>query len=180
MPRLFLALPIDPGFLSIPDAVQDMDDGVRWIPSERWHCTLHFAGDVTADEQDAIVSSLDDHLTSPPPIELNGEGYTFFPSRSNPRVLVALLERHAAFVRLHETVQEAMTHAGQEIDRRRFRPHVTIARLKKVGSDAAHMIYRALPSTFKPGCAREMHLYESELGPDGPTYTVRHMWPLTG
>jgi 2'-5' RNA ligase len=61
---------------------------------------------------------------------------------------------------------------GAPAEQRRFVPHVTVARIKRPHDPSAYLAQAGLaPSEF---VCRELTLYESQLRPAGPIYTVLH------
>jgi len=76
-------------------------------------------------------------------------------------------------------VNAASAALGFELEDRRFRPHVTVARSKRAG---AHPVVRELTALLDAPihmtCLRELVLWRSELSPQGPTYTPIRRIPL--
>ncbi|MFM7071669.1 MAG: RNA 2',3'-cyclic phosphodiesterase [Planctomycetota bacterium] len=142
--------------------------GIRWVPPERWHVTLAFLGEVNeriipqitlalhnAAQQHALLQSL----------QLHGLGR--FPS-----VLWVGLQPTARFsptARLARSVQRAVRQAGVPIERRPWRAHLTVARLRGLPSADA---LPALPTYCGPTWSvQTLQLIQSVTGPD-PSYRL--------
>ena len=175
------------------DRIASTTPDVRWIPSQRWHVTLAFLGDVDADLVPALATHLDEVAASHAPIEalaLTGSG-TFpgvlwlgiadaaRPSESAPG------RRFSPEVRLGglaEDVQRAMPLAGIHLESRPWRPHLTIGRWRPSPrrEGAARAAARALAGYAGPAFdVHEIRLVQSITGP-APTYRDLHVASLTG
>jgi RNA 2',3'-cyclic 3'-phosphodiesterase len=159
---------------------------VRVLDAELLHVTLCFLGNRPAGEMDVLASELStcDGRSG----ELSLGAPLWLPER-NPRALaVELYDEQGQLAALQAEVVDALervsgwqpngsAHTGVKAtsSRRRFRPHVTVARLR--GSEAPRQ--RALPPTpsasFSP---REMVLYRSWLSPEGASYEAVAAYPI--
>jgi 2'-5' RNA ligase len=135
-------------------------------PPERWHLTLAFLGDVAHPQpvDDALATALEG--APAPELELASSG-TF----GGRTVWVGI---HGDLDGLHELarrVSSAVRGAGVPLERRRFRPHLTVGRAGR--PDPARLSgYRGPAWT-----AREVELVRSELGRTA-THTVLGRYPL--
>lgn len=147
---------------------------VRWTSSDRWHITLGFFGD--DDDPDRRAKWLRRRVAGRPAPTLRlADAGTF------PGVLWvgARTEGDADARRLAGLAQAAG--AGRQDDRRRFHPHLTLARWRSGGPDgpdrealiALFVGYTGL--WFTP---TEVRLMRSELGSGAPTYTTVESLPL--
>ena len=105
-------------------------------------------------------------------------GLVVLPSRRHPRVLAVAFERAEGLTALHEQVEEAMHPLGFEPETRRFRPHLTFARLKEVDRQAVVRYLRSRDVPDVTFTATTFHLYESELRPDGARHHRRATYEL--
>ena len=86
--RLFVAFDVSPEASAAVDrAIRPWRDELpkaRWVPSENWHITLKFLGEV----QDKRVEDIDSGLTglSWKPFVVSVRGVGFFPGTRSPRV----------------------------------------------------------------------------------------------
>jgi len=163
--------------LSVPDEVVDELSwmqaglpGARWVEADNLHLTLRFVGEVEGHVFEAIARALEG--VSVPPFSLTLAGLGHFPPRGQPRNVWAGVAPSESLMRLRERVERAVVSAGVAPERRKFHPHVTLARLRgtpaaRVGRYLAeHSLFRS--STFEVAA---FHLCTSRLHPDGPVYT---------
>jgi RNA 2',3'-cyclic 3'-phosphodiesterase len=162
MPRLFIALPVPD---DIGDALSALQAGVpdaRWVPPENFHVTLCFAGEVQGGTMRDLEEELGD--VAGPRFPVGIAGVEQFSSGKQPRALVALVDRNERLERLQQKVTTVARSCGIDIDRRKFRPHVTLARFSS-GAETGHHIaqFMASHSTFRAGpwLADHFALYSS-------------------
>jgi 2'-5' RNA ligase len=171
MVRLFVALPIDDG---LRDQLADLSGGIpgaRWVPPENYHLTLRFIGEVEnvlADELDQALSTIRAR-----PFELTLRGVDVFEKAGRIHSLYAGVERCERLLHLQSKVETALQRAGLPPERKRFAPHVTLARTDKAAPDKliafvqAHNLFRAPPQPISHFC-----LYSSRLGKEQAHYVA--------
>ncbi|HYD06795.1 MAG TPA: RNA 2',3'-cyclic phosphodiesterase [Reyranella sp.] len=180
MPRLFIALPVPE---EIADALIALQSGVpdaRWVPAENFHVTLCFAGEVQGATMRDLEEELGDVAGPPFPVEVSGVEQ--FSSGKQPKALAALVPKNDRLDWLHQKVSTVARNCGIEVDRRKFRPHVTLARFSQ-GAETGHHLaqFMASHSTFRAGpwVADHFALYSSRLRPDGSVYREEAAYDLT-
>jgi RNA 2',3'-cyclic 3'-phosphodiesterase len=129
MPRFFIAIPIPDEARGRLIAVQPPAvPGMRILPREGFHLTLHFLGEVAPHDLDAVRSALAMVKKAPFSIALKGIGQ--FPSERHAKVLWAGVEANADLTELHRAIGAALTDTiGFRPEERPYSPHVTLARL---------------------------------------------------
>jgi 2'-5' RNA ligase len=176
--RLFVALdlPVDvrASLGSWAFAAVGADDRLRLIAQESLHATLVFLGEQPDPEPAAaaLVSALDPPAPAP---ALCVDGALWLAPR-RPRVLtVALADPSGALARIQAEVLDALVlQAGHEAERRRFRPHVTVARVR---GRLRPFELPALPELeFRPPAVT---LYSSVLGRGPASYEAMASVPLS-
>jgi len=151
--------------------------GARWLEPDEMHLTVRFIGEVDGVVFRDVMDALGEVRLAPFELTLRGVGH--FPPRGEPRVLWAGLERSPELKALHDKVESALVRVGLEPERRKFSPHVTIARLKNtperaVGSFMAmHGLFRAEPFRVE-----EFHLYSSRLSAKRAVHRSEAVYPL--
>src|SRR5690606_32708659 len=101
--------------------------GLNWVPAEKLHLTLAFLGGVEPDRQREICRRFAEVKVSPFYLALEGLGV--FPRKGRPQVLWAgFAPVDPLLFQLHGKIERIMLDLGFEPERRRFHPHVTIAR----------------------------------------------------
>src|ERR1044071_645180 len=180
MPRLFIALPIPD---DIADELSTLQSGVpdaRWVPAENFHVTLCFCAEV----QGAMMRDLEEELSdiAGPPFPVAIAGVEQFSSGKQPKALVTLVEKSDRLEWLQQKVSTVARNCGIEVERRKFRPHVTLARFGN-GAETGHHIaqFMASYSTFRAGpwMAQHFALYSSRSGGGGRVYTEEAAYDLT-
>lgn len=168
MHRLFVAIrPPESVRDLLIDAMDDSPD-LRWVGDEQLHLTLRFIGEV----ERPLANNIADALSAIrfPAFELRIAGVGRFERRKGG-ALWAAAEPKKPVAELAAKVDRACVQAGLEPERRAFHPHITLARWKRRGSEAAAALERRaspLSSPFFP--IASFILFESHLSRHGPTY----------
>ncbi|QYJ03012.1 RNA 2',3'-cyclic phosphodiesterase [Nocardioides panacisoli] len=139
--RLFAAL-VPP-----PEAVADLEEFLtprraaadfRWAPAEQFHVTLAFVADAAESRADEWLERLPEALEPVPVVRVRLAGPVAFPDPARARVLATGVdaEDEAAgaepvLPRLARRTRTAAVRSGLEVDGQRFRPHLTIARMRR-------------------------------------------------
>jgi RNA 2',3'-cyclic 3'-phosphodiesterase len=151
--------------------------GARWVPAENYHMTLRFIGEVQppcAEEIDLAMAALRGRAFS---LTLAGVG-TFAKGGRDTQLWVGV-ERSQQLDHLQSKIENALQRAGLEPERRRFTPHVTLARLdnatpaKIAGFVQAHNLFRADPMPVD-----HFTLFSSQLGKEASVYTAEVEYKL--
>ena len=101
--------------------------GARWVPMENYHVTLRFIGETPrylAEEIDHALAAL-----KAPSFALTLGGIGTFAKGGRSQTLWLGVERCEPLERLQSKIETALQRCGLEPERRRFQPHVTLARL---------------------------------------------------
>jgi RNA 2',3'-cyclic 3'-phosphodiesterase len=128
MPRLFSALELPRDIAVELVALRVPIEGARWVELDDYHMTLQFVGEITRRQGDEFAALLADTRLPPPEIRIRGTA-TF--GGKNPHALVASVVTTPALEELQRAHEKAAKAAGLAIDKRKFLPHVTIARLDR-------------------------------------------------
>jgi len=179
MPRLFIALPVPDEVAEALTALQSGVPDARWVPAENFHVTLCFAGEV----QGAVMRDLEEELSdvAGPPFGVTVSGVEQFSTGKQPRALVALVAKNDRLCWLHQKVSTVTRNCGIAVERRKFRPHVTLARFS-AGAETGHHIaqFMASHSCFQAGpwMADHFGLYSSRLTRTGAIYRQEASYDL--
>ncbi|GGC51543.1 RNA 2',3'-cyclic phosphodiesterase [Siccirubricoccus deserti] len=169
MLRLFVAL-------ALPDEVKAQlgmlacgIPGARWVPRENYHLTLRFIGEVEpwrAEEVDEALANIRAR-----PFELSLRGVGTFEKGGRISALWVGVEKTEALAFLQGKVETALQRIGLEPERKRFAPHVTLARTERASPEKviayvqAHNLFRAPPVAVE-----HFTLYSSRLGKEAAVY----------
>jgi 2'-5' RNA ligase len=178
MIRLFVALPLPPALSDHLAALAHGLPGARWVEPDRMHLTLRFIGEVDGALADDIADALDAiHM---PEFDLELRGLGTFTEKRGPAVLWAGVRPNEALARLRGKVENAMVRVGLAPERRKFHPHVTLARLP-AGPDEAlvRFLHNRGDWLGEPFKVTEFVLFSSFLGHgSGAIYTEEAIYPL--
>lgn len=151
-----------------------------WVTPERWHVTLAFLGDVSDKRLVRLQSGLAEVAESAPPMTLRILGGGVFPNERRPRIAWAGLSGDlAALTVLAGNVAAAARAAGIEVERRAYRPHLTLARLRRDAPAADRLVPDLERLSGLPFRASQVVLMSSRLGPR-PAYELISGWSLGG
>lgn len=158
-------------------AVRSGLPGARWTDGARMHITLRFIGEVerrAAEDIDAAFSGID-----APAFQVRIRGLGGFEKGGRVHTLYARAEPDPALLHLHGKVESAAVRAGVPAGRRKFKPHVTLARLRRADAARAAAALQA-GGDFDPGAfdADSFILYRSHLGAEKPVYEPLAEYPL--
>ncbi len=147
---------------------------VSWTKVANIHITLQFLGYVEEVAVEKIKTALEIVSQNHSPFELDVRGAGAFPNDNRPRVLwVSCEDAHGKLQALAGEVQAAMQSLGFKPEHREFSAHLTLGRVKFPRPDAA--LTRALDSVkneaFGTMRVEAMHLFESQLHPQGSVYS---------
>ena len=165
--RLFVA--VDPpaeAAAALDAAIGARDERLRWVPTEQWHLTLVFCGDVA----EAVVPELTERLTRAasrtPPVSLRLASAGTFPKQAaRARVLwVGVDGDIPTLSRLAERCAAAARRCGIDVEDRRFRPHLTLARARGDSSDARDYVSRLSSYDGQLWTVTTLRLVHSTLG----------------
>ena len=150
-----------------------------WVRPENLHMTLRFIGEVGEDVAEDIEAALQGIHARGFSMELCGLG--FFSNGRNPRQIWVGVERNPALVHLQEKIESAVVRAGLPPERRKFIPHVTLARLR--GQNVPRL--QAFLSTHEPFrkgplAIDRFTLFSSKLSHNGSIYRAEAEYPLNG
>lgn len=177
MIRLFAALSLPEDIGRALQTRQTGVDGARWRPLESLHVTLRFFGDVRQD----VARDLDAELTrvSGQPFEIQLSGAGSFGEGDEVNAVWAGVADNPALTRLAEGCEAAARRAGLKPERRRFRPHVTLAYLRRADpAEAAAWIQANNLLRSPPIPVDRFGLFSSHQGREGSHYRLEAEYPL--
>lgn len=175
MPRLFTALEIPPDIGQSMARLRGGLPGARWIDPENYHLTLRFIGDIPdglADEIDGLLGQVARRQFS-----LSIAGLSAFGGHK-PRAVVAAVSPVSPLVDLQAEHERIMQRVGLQPDRK-YKPHVTLARLRDTSSrQVAEFLALREPFRLPPFPVSRFVLYSSRNSVGGGPYVVEAQYPL--
>ncbi len=136
----------------------------KWTPPQNIHLTYLFLGEVKQPEK--IIEKLQGIDYEQKDISLKGVGIFGKP----PRILFTKADDEAV-IKLHKTIANRLNISTQ----RAFVPHVTLARIKRIGEEKNFQETLEKYNTKHLGSMQlRLDLIQSELTPTGAKYTTLH------
>ena len=177
MIRLFAAIAIPPEIGEGLERRQEGLPGARWRPLETLHLTLRFFGKIS----EPVATDLDAELATIPgrPFELNLQGVGTFGEGGEVNALWAGVGGSEPLRVLAGRCESAARRAGLKAETRAYRPHVTLAYLKR--ADPARVAawvqgHNLLKSP--PFRVDRFGLYSSWLSSEGSRYDLEREYRL--
>lgn len=178
MKRIFIA--IDVSEAARTAAAQHIDElrrgakGLRvgWERPEKLHLTLKFLGDIEGPTVTELVEALVPVASKHHQFGCRFTSCGVFPPKGEPRVLWIGLDNRERLADLAKDVGYACAGVGFPPERRKFSPHITIARLREPSRSrdlaADHARKDVQPVLFT---VDKIVIYESKLQPSGSIYS---------
>ncbi len=195
--KLFAAIPISDRVSGDVTRLQKGVSGARWVAREKFHITLGFFGEVSDDMAEVLDMELGRAYFPAFELQLSGVGHF----RSNPPVSLwagvkpvehiayrapnvqsrPLSTQAKPLIDLHKFIKKAARKASIEMERRDFRPHLTLAYLSRdtpldriIAFKTAHARY-----TSARFLVDRFYLYSSTPHHNRPnTYRIEARYPL--
>lgn len=166
--RSFLALPLAAQTRSVLTALQRSLRTGRLVEPQNLHVTLAFLDDQPEANLEALHEELS--LIRASAFDLNLRGVGCFGGEA-PRLVFADVELSDGLRALHRDVSKAIRRAGITLKKRKFHPHVTLARLRPHDALTVTPFLSAEAAfTYDAGLVTSFAMYESVLRPEGPMY----------
>ena len=177
MIRLFAALLVPPLIAEGLLLRQTGLFGARWRPQDALHITLRFFGEVREDIAADLSRELE--VVSASPLALNLVGVGAFGDGLDIHAVWAGVEPNPGLVHLANACEGAARRAGLAAGKRAYRPHLTLAYLRRPNPEAvAHWIQEnnlLHSQTFAP---TSFGLYSSHITDEGSRYRLERTYPL--
>jgi len=174
--RLFAALRPPPSLRQALLAIMGGFDRARWQRDDQLHLTLRFIGEVDRHQAADIAAALG--AVHHPGFALKLDGLGCFDKKGRIDTLWAGVTPHDAVRSLHDAVDRALTRVGIAPDARAFLPHITIARFARANAPIAPLSAGLMMPPPVEARFDSFHLYESDLGATGSTYSIIERYPL--
>jgi len=187
--RLFTAVCPPPAVADTIAGVQNRIESavgsrmLRAIRPENYHVTLEFLGNTPASLIEPVVEAMQAAATAAPgPLELQLAEPGAFPTSRRPRTLwVGIGDIGGGLTALEADLRARLVRLGIELDAKTFRPHVTIAYVRRQASSADRArVAAAVEDAQTEGphgrsfTVAEILLVRSVTGPGGSVYSHLH------
>jgi 2'-5' RNA ligase len=180
--RVFIAIDIDEKIRkAIADVQKQLDakvdirkGDVKWVEPENIHLTLKFLGEIK-DEQTAEVCDITKQVAEAyKNFVLDVESVGSFGGRSARVVWVGVSKGAEELLTLQKDLENRLSQAGYPPEEREFSAHLTVCRVKnpKAGFKLADAVKQFENLKLGSVAANAIHVYQSQLTPAGPVYTL--------
>ncbi len=178
MPRLFAAIEIPDELRPRLVALRSPLPGARWVEPDNLHLTLRFAGDIdnrVASEWADGLAGIDVDC-----FELRLAGLGAF-GGNDPKTLWAGVDASPQIEALARACERAARAAGLPAEARKFKPHVTLARMRHAHAEqVAKFLERNGRFALEPFVVERFVLMSSRPNVGGGPYVVEETFPLAG
>jgi 2'-5' RNA ligase len=182
--RAFISVDLEPQskLIEFWESLKATNVPLKLVNLDIIHMTLKFLGDTDEAKIEDIENIMKASVENIESFEVKLKGTGAFPNLNYMKVIWVGLEGAEPLISISKTLDQGLSKIGFKRDKRGFRPHVTVARVKgpKNKSVLANAINEYRDVDFgvkKVDCIR---LKKSVLSRAGPTYsTVREVRFLT-
>lgn len=178
MSRVFFAIPVDKALL---DALQkhllhlrsELGDSLEWVPPQNWHITLRFLGEINHKQLAALIEAAREIAHDGAPGFIRVKMIAPFP-RSDAKHIALHLHPNPLLKSLADKLSGAAFAVGVSKDTRRFRPHVTLGRIRYASHPFLPIALEHFDIPFE-----ELVLYESKFQASGGNYRKLQVFKLS-
>lgn len=173
--RSFVAIELAPNVreaaVAVSDSIRERFSGaeagsLRWVRTEALHVTLRFLGNIEASRTGELAQTIATTVREVSPFTLSLGPLIGLPGDRRPRVIALDVHPNERLVELAGAVDRGVREAGLPGEKRRFRAHLTLARVRegRIRLPDARVARASMT-------VDEIVLFRSELTSRGPLYT---------
>jgi RNA 2',3'-cyclic 3'-phosphodiesterase len=176
--RTFVAIEISPEVRTraqkLITQLQTVDAKIRWVDPAQVHLTLKFLGEIDLLEVPKICAAVEEVASALPPFSVRVNSAGAFPDLKRPRtVWLGIDDETKELAALHNEMEAALAKLGFRAENRRFRPHLTIGRVRGEGPGIVELArlldeHRDYPAGVID--VDEVIVFSSEQERGGPVY----------
>jgi 2'-5' RNA ligase len=181
MPRLFIAIELPTDIKDRLLALKTDIPTARWLKAQQMHLTMRFIGEVSDKQTNEITSALQKIESAAFDMSLNGVGRFPAQKKRSTRILWVGVDAGPQLENLHGKIEMALDEIGFPPDKKRFNPHITLARLKANKTPAQAVGFLADNADFNAGtfAVARFVLVKSTLSSQGAKYSNLAEYQLT-
>jgi len=162
------------------DLTKEIKSPVKWVEKENFHVNLKFLDEVAENNINEIKSIIKQEIgiIDPQSLIINIKDILVFPHINQPRVISLNVTFTDDLTKLATTLNknlEQLPYIKKEF--KPFRPHLTLGRVKFNLTEAEKGIIGNIKFNEK-FAAKEICLFESQLGSSGPVYKIIEKFTL--
>ncbi len=173
--RAFISADISPNstLSALLDQLRQTRGDLKVVKGANLHVTLKFLGDTEESLVEDIAQRVRASSEGVGPFSVRLQGMGAFPSMSNIRVVWVGMENGGTLAELASRMDASFFEIGFERDRKGFRPHLTVARVRSPRGleDVQELITANVATDFGEYMIDRITLKKSVLTPQGPQYS---------
>lgn len=156
------------------ERLKTYEPDVPWVKKENIHLTIRFLGNIHEQKIKQVKKIMEKATEGVPSFLLKPGCLGAFPNSRRPRVIWVGLGENASLEKLHVNLEGGLRTLGFEKEERKFKPHLTLGRIKKSihGKQLAEAIAEYSNFSTPSFLVQDIVLFKSELHPKGARYTV--------
>ena len=154
---------------------------VKWVEPNNIHLTLKFLGEIKDEQVIDVCNIVEDVAGRHKSFELDIESVGSFGGRSARVLWVGAGEGSISLLQLQKDLEQHFASAGWPPETRKFASHLTLCRVKKSNAGIKLASITQDYKDYKLGTilADSVSVYQSQLTPRGPIYTVLGNYKLS-
>ena len=172
--RTFIAVDIGakPELVELESALDTLGADLKMVKPENIHVTLKFLGETDEGLVDDIKNTIRECTQGIAPFDLALKGAGVFPNFNYIKVLWIGLVNYEPLVTMAQKLDTEMTKFGFAAEKRAFKPHVTLARVKtrKKKNEIKGLMLKYQDTSFGDFPVNSVTFKQSVLDSTGPTY----------
>ncbi|THB72959.1 MAG: RNA 2',3'-cyclic phosphodiesterase [Desulfobulbaceae bacterium] len=173
--RLFIGVELDEFSRNILGSLGPVVQGGQPTPIDQLHLTIRFIGEVEGTLFKDIAEALRSVSFQPFPLTIEGVGH--FPPRGKPKVLWAGIKGGGDLLLLRNHINNALFRCGIPPEKRKFHPHITLARLKSTSAKRVAEFLQNYHDLETPTQSiNGFTLFSSVLTQEGAIHTVEQRY----
>jgi len=183
MIRTFIAvkIPASPPLRKVARQLAEMGQPVKSVAVDNLHVTLKFLGESDPELLPEIGDIVRAAAAPELAFQLRVVGLGAFPHLGRPSVDWAGMEDAETLVAIAEKLEKRLKPLGYQPARRKFHPHLTLARVRsKPPAELRTLVTEHESTEFGAATVESVLLVQSELRPEGARYTILHSTKLVG
>lgn len=176
--RIFIAVELHPALHQAVAETEQMLEAagarIRWIRPSNLHFTLRFIGEIPLAQVALVKIATREAVAGLRPFTITLRGLGAFPSLRRPQVVWAGVQDGAQELETLATrVEERLVHYRFAPEERRFRPHLTLARIRdtRQWGDLVRALTQHQDVAIGSQEVSTVTVLESQLRPKGAIYT---------
>ena len=154
-----------------------------WDNPEKLHLTLKFLGDIDEAQLHSLSEAVNETARQISAFNLRISRTGVFPSKKNAGILwLGVKDEKGILQKLNEILETECERKGFAKEKRNFKPHLTIARLRREPQKSNELVEKHLQNDFESDEFKvsEIVIYESRLLKTGSIYSISSIHKLNG